>query len=44
MSKGGKITSVRAAKNSVAEQQARAQGFALDMSKAAVDDDFREYA
>jgi methyl-accepting chemotaxis protein len=44
MSKGGKISSVRAAKNSVAEQQARAQGFALDMSKAAVDDDFREYA
>jgi hypothetical protein len=42
LSKGGpKPSSVR--QNSVAEQQARAQGFALDMSKS-VDDDFKEYA
>jgi methyl-accepting chemotaxis protein len=36
---------VRPAKNSVADQQARVQGFALDMSKHPADDgDFREYA
>jgi methyl-accepting chemotaxis protein len=45
LSKGPNSPSVRPAKNSVAEQQARAQGFALDMSQGhASDGDFKEYA